>query len=177
MNTMQQFTLHEVLAQCESSHDPDQRQQNLLALLEPDEPIYAFLDPGLRLLLATEKRLVTARLQREGFSRPRLTWLTATYDYEDISAVQYVEAMADEPARAVVTYMTSELVIADTPRLYEFSQIVGELMGRWKVRLKSAEAAPQANLPAQLRELHALHEAGILNAEEYTAAKRKMLGL
>ena len=174
---MQQLTIDEVLAQCDNSQDPAQRQQNLLALLEPNEAIFAFLDPGSRLLLATERRLVSTRLQREGFSRPRLTWITAAYDYEDISTIQYVEATTEVAARVVVTYLTSNLVIADTPRLHTFSQTLNERMRQWKIRVKSAQSAAQDNLPAQLRELHVLHQAGILNDDEYAAAKRKMLGM
>jgi hypothetical protein len=174
---MQSFSLDEILANCDDSHDPAQRRQNLVELLDLDEPIYAFVCPATKLLLATDKRLLSARLQREGFSRPRVTWITAAYNYEDISAIQYVEAMATRAAEhVVITYLGSDLVISDTPRLQAFSQTLNELMRQWKTRLKAARTHNADTLPALLRELHALYQSGILDADEYRAAKRKLIG-
>ena len=174
---METLNIDDILAQCDNSNDPAQRRQNLVELLHPDEPIFAFLSPGTRLLLATEKRLLSTRLQREGFSRPRVMWITAAYHYEDISAVQYVDAMATRPdAHMVVTYLSSDLVISDAPGLEAFGQSLNELMRLWKAKLKMAQVGNAANLPAQLRDLHDLFQSGALDADEYQAAKRKMLG-
>lgn len=174
---MQPLTLDEILAYCDNTHDPLQRRQNLIDLLEPGEAIFAYLDPGSRLLLATEKRLVSTRLQREGFSRPRLTWIIAAYNYEDINVVQYVEATTERNAYVVVSYLGSDLHIADTPRLQAFSSALNVLVRQWKAKLKSAPPDQQGNLPSQLRDLYALYQSGVLDADEYKAAKRKLVGI
>jgi hypothetical protein len=173
---MQPLTLDEILAHCENSYDPAQRRQNLIGLLEPDEAIFGYVCPAARLLLATEKRMVSARLQREGFPRPGVTWLTAAYDYEDISAVQYVEATAQHSACLIVHYLGSDLVIPDAPHLQAFYHTLNDLIHRWKAKRRAAPSIEAGNLPSQLRELHALYQSGVLDADEYTAAKRKLVG-
>jgi hypothetical protein len=172
---MQSLTLDEILARCENNDDPAQRRQNLIDVLEADEAIFGYVCPGTRLLLATEKRLVSARVQCEGFSRPEVTWITAAYDYEDISAVQYVEATPQRSAYLIVHYLGSDLVIPDAPHLQAFCHTLNDLMHRWKAK-RRATPPVEFNLPAQLQELHALYQSGVLDVDEYTAAKRKLVG-
>jgi hypothetical protein len=175
---MHPLTLDEILARCHNNEDPAQRRQNLSDVLEPDEAIFGYVCPARRLLLATEKRMVSARLQREGFSRPGVTWITAVYDYEDISAVQYIEATPQHSAYLLVHYLGSDLVIPDAPHLQAFYHTLNDLMHRWKAKRRATSPieTETGNLSAQLRELHALYQSGVLDADEYAAAKRKLIG-
>lgn len=170
------YTLDDVLAVAITDAEPEQRRERLLELLGQQEAILAYITVLSRILLVTERRLVSARLQREGFPRPTSTWVVSSYPFEEISDA-HLETTGSAVSALIVRYLGSYLRIShpNAPeQLATFGQTLIDEMRRWK-RQKEERPANASDLVGRLQQLNDLYRAGALDETEFQLAKRKLL--